>query len=242
MNTLDTLRVLDDGTANGAGAREYAERFAAQTGVACEQRSTIDDLQPGVRHALVVPSASPAARGVVERSIAPVILTPATLPRSRPLWRAVVPLTGLPGGDAALEFAVRFARALQMQVIAVHVADPNADAGTGLEAAAHYADAAHHEYPHQLNEFAQRALPQCSATERAALTDLVLTRGDVVAELLTLVRERDADLMVVTWQGRLARNGSRLLERLTEALRCPLVVVKPVSHGPFRLKVGAELE
>ncbi len=242
MNALDTLIVLDDGSAVGAGARDYADRFAAQTGAACEVCTAAGDMHATGAYTLVVSSESPDARVIVERSAAPVILTPTSLPAPRPLWRAIVPLTGQPGGDAALEFAVRLASALRMQVIAVHVADPNADPGTGLEAAAHYADAAHHEYPHQLKEFVQRALPQCSAAERAALTDLVLSRGDVIAELLTLVRERDADLLIVTWQGRLARKGSRLLERLSKALRCPLLIVKPVSHGPFRLKVGAELE
>lgn len=242
MNTIDTLLVLDDGSAAGADAREYADRFAAQTGVACESRADATDMQTTGAHALVVSSSASAARALVERSAAPVILTPAKLPRERPLWRSIVPLTGQSGGDAALEFAVRLAGPLQMQVVAVHVADPNAESGSGLEGAAHYADAAHHEYPHQLKEFVQRALPQCSTAERAALTDLVLTRGDIIAELLRLVRERDADLLIVTWQGRLARKGSRLLERLSEALRCPLVIVKPVSHGPFHLKVGDELE
>lgn len=242
MNTLDTLLVLDDGSAASAGARDFAERFAAQTGAACEMYSAATDMHAAGTQALVVPSGAPDARALVERSAAPVILAPAVLSAPRPLWRAIVPLTGLPGGDAALVLAVRLAGALRMQVIAVHVADPNADAGTGLEGAAHYADAAHHEYPHQLKEFVQRALPQCSAAERAALTDLVLCRGDVIAEVLTLVRERDADLLMVTWQGRIARKGSRLLERLSEALRCPLVIVKPVSHGPFHLKIGADLE
>lgn len=242
MNTIDTLLVLDDGAPAGSVAREYADRLAAQTEASCELRATAADMHATGTHALVVPSSAPDARAIVERSAAPVILTPATLPAPRPLWRAIVPLTGQPGGDAALVFAVRLAGALSMEVVAVHVADPNADIGTGLEGAAHYADAAHHEYPHQLKEFVQRALPQVSAAERAALTDLVLCRGDVIAELLTLVRERDADLLVVTWQGRLARKGSRLLERLAGALRCPLVIVKPVSHGPFRLKVGADLE
>lgn len=242
MNTLETLLVLDDGSAASAGARDYAERFAAQTGVACERRTTATDMHATHAQLLVASSGAPDARTIVERSAVPVILTPTEPPPPRPLWRAIVPLTGSASGDAALEFAVRLAGALRMQVVAVHVADPNADSGTGLEAAAHYADAAHHEYPRQLKEFVQRALPQCSAAERAAITDLVLCRGDIIAELLTLVRERDADLLIVTWQGRLARSGSRLLERLGTALRCPLVIVKPVSHGPFRLKVGADLE
>lgn len=242
MTRLDTLLVLDDGSATSDGARDYAERFAAQIGASYEVRTAVADMHTTGEYVLVVASASPDMRTIVERSAAPVILTPAALPVPRPLWRAIVPLTGQPGGDAALVFAVRLAGALRMEVIAVHVADPNAESGTGLEAAAHYADAAHHEYPQQLKEFVQRALPHCSAAERAALTDLVLCRGDVIAELLSLVRERDADLLVVTWQGRLARKGSRLLERLVGALRCPLVIVKPVSHGPFRLKVGGDLE
>ncbi len=242
MNTLDRLLVLDDGSPASVTARNYAERFSEQTGASCESRTAAADLHATGGFAIVVPSTSPDARKIVERSAAPVILTPTALPAPRPLWRSIVPLTGQPSADAALVFAVRLAGALRMEVVAVHVADPNAESGTGLEGAAHYADAAHHEYPHQLKEFVQRALPQCSAAERAALTDLVLCRGDVIAELLTLVRERDADLLVVGWQGRLARKGSRLLERLSSALRCPLVIVKPISHGPFRLKVGPDLE
>lgn len=233
--TLETLFVVDD------GAADYAQWLAGELGVTARAipLAGVPIARDGV---VVAAGASAAARGIVERSAAPVLLTPYAAPRRRPLWRAVVPLTGSPGADSALAFAVGFAHRTSMQVIAVHVADPHADAGSGLEGAAQYADAPHHEYPQQLEEFAQRALPQCTVTERATLTELVLCRGDVLAELLTLVRERDADLLVIGWQGRLAQPGSRLLERLSAALHCPLIVVKPASHGPFRLNVGPAFE
>lgn len=241
MNTPKQLFVVDDGSAATADVREYAQWLAGTIG-ATTRTITADDAAAAGDGLVVAAGASDAARRIVERSAAPVLLTPYAPARRRPLWRAVVPLTGKRGADSALAFAVAFADHAGMQVIAVHVADPHADAGSGLEAAAQYADAPHHEYPHQLEEFAQRALPQCTLAERATLTDLVLCRGDVIAELLTLVRERDADLLIVGWQGRLARPGSRLLERLSSALRCPMIIVKPVSHGPFRLNVGPAFE
>ena len=241
MKTLEKLSVVDDGSSACAELRDYAQWLAGELGA--ETHTVTADSAPTVGGGLVIAAgASDAARGIVERSAAPVLLTPHAPARRRPLWRAVVPLTGASGADSALAFSVGFAQRTGMQVIAVHVADPHADAGSGLEAAAQYADSPHHEYPQQLEEFAQRALPQCTLAERATLTELVLCRGDVIAELLTLVRERDADLLIAGWQGRLARPGSRLLERLSGALRCPLVIVKPVSHGPFRLNVGPALE
>ena len=241
MKTLEMLSVVDDGSPACEELRDYARWLAGELGA--DTHAIAPDRVPTAGDGLVVAAgASAAARAVVERSAAPVLLTPHAPARRRPLWRAVVPLTGAPGADTALAFAVGFAQRAGMQVIAVHVADPHADAGSGLEGAAQYADAPHHEYPQQLEEFARRALPQCTLAERATLTELVLCRGDVIAELLTLVRERDADLLIAGWQGRLARPGSRLLERLSGALRCPLVIVKPVSHGPFRLNVGPALE
>ena len=237
--TLEPVLVIDDGGPHSEAAREYARRFAEQLGarVADQPAATARDARDAViersARLVVVAAESPLARDLIEQTATPVVLVPARLPAARSLWRAIVPLTGKPDADAALAFTVKLAHALGMEVTAVHVADPQAD-DIG------YADAAHHEYPNQLAEFAQRALPECSADERAALTELVLARGDALAELLKLVRERDADLLVTSWQGRIARPDSRLLERLTGALRCPLVVVKAPAHGPFRLKVGQD--
>lgn len=247
MRTLDLLVVVDDGSPAGAAASRYAERLAEQFNaelhhVRSDAAATIRDaIVASGAQLVVVPADAAAMRVVVEQSAVPVLIAPTALPEARPLWRAVVPLTGKPNGDSALTLAVRIGQALKMEVIAVHVADPNAGE-TGLEAAAHYADAPHHEYPHQLEEFADRALPHCSAAERATLKDLVLCRGDAIAELLGLMRERDADLLVVGWQGRLARPGSGLLERLLRASQRPLLVAKPSAHGPFRLRVGPEFE
>ena len=244
---LEPVLAIDDGVPHSESAREYARRFAQQLGarVADHAAATVRDARDAViergARLVVVAGASALARPLIEQMSAPVILVPTDLPAARSLWRAVVPLTGKPDADAALAFTVKLAHALGMEVTAAHVTDPQA-ADAGLTAASRYADAPHHEYPSQLDEFVLRALPQCTAEERATLTDLVLARGDALAELLQLVRERDADLLVTSWQGRIARPDSRLLERLTGALRCPLVVVKAPSHGPFRLKVGPDFE
>lgn len=242
---LERILAVDDGVPHSEAAREYARRLATQLGAtaldcaATTARAARDAAVDRRAQLVVIAGGSALVRELVEQTAVPVVLVPRALPADRPLWRAIVPLTGKADGDAALGFTVGLAQSLGMQVTAIHVADPHADR---LEVAAQYADAPHHEYPSQLEEFVQRSLPVASAGERATLTELVLARGDALAELLRLVRERDADLLVAGWQGRMARPGSRLLERLTAALRCPLVIVKPPAHGPFQLKVGPDFE
>lgn len=145
----------------------------------------------------------------------------------RPWRRAVVPVSGRRDADRTLAFAAGLAEDLGMEIIAAHVAVPGAT-GAGLDRAAHYADAAHHEYANRLEEFVQRALPQCSAAEQQTVREIVLARGDLAAELDKLVGAKQADLLIVEGGAFevLAGSGHTLL------------VVKPAKRSRFRLKVG----
>ncbi len=175
---------------------------------------------------------------VIERSPVPVLLLPPGYRERLPWRRSLVPLSGEVQGDDALALAVRVAVALDMEVHAAHVADPH---DGHLEASTRYADALHHEYPSQLDEFVRRALPSCPPADCRRIVELALCSGDTADELLGLVGSRDIDLIVVGWAGRFMRGRARILRQLLAAITQPVLLVKPAPAPPFRLKVQEEL-
>ena len=181
------------------------------------------------------------ARAVIERCPVPVLLLPPAYREGLPWERVLVPVSGEAEGNQALAVAVRLASALDLEVHVAHVVDSGADA-EGLAARARYADALHHEYPSQLEEFVRRALPHCPPEECGRIKDLALLHGDVAAELLTLIESRRVSLVVVGWHGRFMTGHARVLKHLIQTITTPVLLVKPEVRIPFRLSVGAEIE
>jgi nucleotide-binding universal stress UspA family protein len=180
-------------------------------------------------------------QAVIEQSAVPVLLLPPAYVEALPWRHALVPLSGEAQADESLSLAVRLANALDLEVHVAHVAD--SDAGEdGLAAAARYADAPHHEYPHRLDELVSRALPQCTPEECRRIEDVVLCRGDIAAELLKLIDRKRVSLLVVGWHGRFMAGHALVLKHLVQVVACPVLLVKPAARAPFRLKVGDDIE
>jgi nucleotide-binding universal stress UspA family protein len=180
-------------------------------------------------------------RAIIERSAVPVLLLPPNYREALPWERALVPVSGETEVDEALVLAVRLANALDLEVHVAHVAD--SDAGNeSLSAKARYADALHHEYPCQLEEFVRRALPQCTLQECRCMVDLALCHGDVVTELLKLIERKRISVIVVGWHGRFLTGRARVLTELIQAIANPVLLVKPEHRTTIRLKVGEEIE
>jgi nucleotide-binding universal stress UspA family protein len=181
------------------------------------------------------------ARAVIERSPVPVLLLPPSYREALPWERALVPVSGEAETDEALALAVRMANALNLEVHVAHVADP--DAGdVNLAARVRYADALHHEYARQLEEFVSRALPHCAPEGSRCIEDVALCHGDVAAELLTLIERKRVSVLVVGWHGRFMAGHARVLKRLLQEIPTPVLLVKPAVRVPFRLKVGEDIE
>lgn len=181
------------------------------------------------------------ARAVIERSASPVLLLPHAYREVLPWTRILVPVSGEVEADEALALAVRLAHTLDLDVHVAHVADP--DSGDeGLAARARYADALHHEYPRQLEEFVGRALPHCSPEECRRVADIALCHGDAAAELLDLIERKRISLLVVGWRGRFMTGRARVLKHLLQVITQPVLLLKPEPRMPFRLKVGEEIE
>jgi nucleotide-binding universal stress UspA family protein len=180
-------------------------------------------------------------QAVIERSPVPVLVLPPAYVEALPWERALVPMSGEAEADEALDLAVRLANALGLKVHVAHVADSE-EGEAGLAAAARYADAPHHEYPHRLEELVRRALPQRTPEECRCIAAVALCRGDVPAELRALIGRERVSLLVVGWHGRFMAGHARVLKRLIRVITCPVLLVKPAARMPFRLKVGEEIE
>lgn len=176
------------------------------------------------------------AREVVEKSEAPVLLLPLGYREALPWHTAVVPLSGEIGTDESLTLALRLALPLDLRVSVVHVAAT--DEQPAAIGATRYSDQTHHEYPHRLNEFVSRACPMCSAAERERIEDFCLCHGDIARELLGLLENKRASLVVVGWHGRFVGDHAQVLKALVQKANCPILLVKAPPRQPFRLKVG----
>ena len=176
---------------------------------------------------------------VIENSRVPVLALPATYEESLPWCSALVPLSGEIANDEALTFALHLAQALDLRVTVAHVA------AAGMKAEAEgrgsYADASHHELAAQLNELIARACPTCSAEERRHIADFHLAHGDVAQELLRLIEQKQASVLVVGWRGRFMQGHAPVLKTLMMRVRCPVLLVRPGPKAPFHLKVGEAL-
>lgn len=180
-------------------------------------------------------------RAIIERCAEPVLLLPPNYLETLPWERALVPVSGETEVDEALALAVRLANALDLEVHVAHVSD--SDVGDeSLSARARYADALHHEYSGQLEEFVSRALPQCAPEECRRIVDIALCHGDVVTELLKVIERKQIGLIVVGWHGRFLTGRARVLTRLIQMISNPVLLVKREHRTTLTLKVGEEIE
>ena len=180
-------------------------------------------------------------QAVIERGTAPVLLLPPGYRDVLPWERLLVPVSGGAECDEALVLAVRLAGALDLAVHVAHVADGDAKKDEEVAARTRYSDALHHEYAAQLEELIARAIPTLALDECRRVQGLTLGRGDVVDELVHLLKRDRASALVVGWHGRFATGRAEVLKHLIPVLDAPVLLVKCAAPLPFRLKVGEEL-
>jgi nucleotide-binding universal stress UspA family protein len=179
-------------------------------------------------------------RAIIEQSPVPVLLLPPNYREALPWERTLVPVSGEVEVDEALALAVRLSNALALEVQVAHVAD--VDTGDdSLAARARYADALHHEYPRQLEEFVSRSLPHCTPEECRRIQEIALCHGDAAAELLRLIERKRVSVLVIGWRGRFMTGHARVLKHLIRVINTPMLLVRPTARMPFRLKVGEEI-
>lgn len=213
---------------------DAAERYAARMIVmAARGESAAEPREPDEL------SLGHVTRSVLENTEAPVLVLPSAYRQRLPWTTALVPISGDPRADEALTVAVRLSNELGLWTTVVHVLDGGDEAGL---AATRYADSAHHEYPDRLEELVRHGLSACGRDEAKCIADVALLRGDVADELLNLVEDRKADLVVIGWRGRFYAGHAQVVRALLARSTVSLLFVKASRSAPFKLKVGDELD
>lgn len=173
------------------------------------------------------------ARGAIEQSPVPVLLSPRTHEEIVPWRAALVPVSGEVETDQSLMFALKLANALDLAVTIAHIVQDDR-AGERFR----YMDASHHEYPQILNEIIERACPLSGPAERRRIRDFHVTRGDVARGLLEVIEQQHLDVAIAGWHRFLGAGHAQVLKTLLQQLRCPALLVPPRPKQTCRLKVA----
>jgi nucleotide-binding universal stress UspA family protein len=177
------------------------------------------------------------AQAVIERCPTPVLLLPLHYREILPWTSMLVAASGGIAADQALQAATRLACALRIQVTVMHVPD-----GPGAAPLGGYADAAHHEYPHRMQEMVKRGLTGCTATESSSIDKVLLRRGEPATALLEQAAHQHTSVIALGWHGAMGAGRALVLKRLLEEAQCPLLLVRQAERSTARLKVGTEIE
>lgn len=180
-------------------------------------------------------------RYVVERAPVPALVMPPRYRERLPWTRVLVPVSGEVQADSALSVAVSLATALGIEVEVAHVVGEGGEAH-GLAAEARYADALHHEYGGRLQDLVGRALAGCSQASRRCVREVRVLRGEPARELLELVAQEEASVLVAGWHGDFVAGHARVLKHMLREIGCPVLMVRAAPRAPFRLDMAEDLD
>lgn len=174
------------------------------------------------------------AEDVLRRALVPVLLVPASAdrawPTDRPL-KLVVPLDGSETSEAALPIALAFRQALDGDVTFVRVVEPTAAPSLGFNPDSMSLERV---APTAGLDQAQAYLEEIASQSRGAAptTGVLVDVGDPAATVASVVRQEQADAIVMATHGRtgLARItiGSVALAILHRA-HVPVLLIRPVG-------------
>lgn len=222
------------GNAQAAVLEAIADYHAELVVMSARGLSVSMGLEPGRRLGSI-------ARGVIERSPAPVLLLPVHYRESLPWTSMLAALSGEPAADRALETAVHLASALRLEVNAVHCED--AGFRTAAAPLGAYADEPYYEYPYRLEEMVERGLAGCAAEKtRCRIHKALLCRGDPARVLLEETARLGSGVIALGWHGSLAAGRAPVLKRLLDEARCALLIARANEYPHARLKTGNEFD
>jgi len=141
--------------------------------------------------------------------------------------KILIPTDGSDYSHYALEYAVNLCRALEAEVVLVSVVDVRYemyDAYSEVHAATQMEELIREQVSRSLDRHAAEMIDQGIPVRK------IMKVGDVIHELLEVIREEQIDLVVVGTHGR--KGLSRFLlgsttEKLVRSASCPVLTVRP---------------
>ena len=146
------------------------------------------------------------------------------------LRRLVVPLEGSPSASAAMRHADDAFCARGREIVMLHVVTSDSPLEPGSLPAPRIVDQEHYEWAAWQEEFTMR-FSQCVEGGRHRICVRV---GDPAEAIIREVRDLDAELVVISWRGSLAKDRSPVVRALLDASPCPVYLV-PVAVEEGRI-------
>jgi nucleotide-binding universal stress UspA family protein len=140
------------------------------------------------------------------------------------LRRVLVPLDGTPEATAAVRGAVGIAKATGSRLLLLHIID--ARPGTArAPASPSYLDQGPYEMEAWREEFLRGSFAMTRAP-RSVQTEVALRVGDPGKEIARFAAQRDCDLILAAWSGKLHPGRARVVSTLLQNSPCPLLFLR----------------
>ncbi len=138
---------------------------------------------------------------------------------------------GTPASDAATAPAAELAMRGEAEVVALHVAARKAPTPElpGSLPAPRYIDQPQHEWPAWTSEFLDRMVA-LGAPSSAVHFNLVVAGGQPGSEIADTARERQADLVVMAWDGDWQRAKHMATRIVIRNSGCPVLLVRSAAN------------
>lgn len=180
-----------------------------------------------------VAETTPAADGGVEMGLAlgsrggPILLAREGVRIPKVVRRVLVPHEGSPETNPGLQAADAGALMCGAEIVVLHVPSLQAPRGAGSLPAPRFTDHAHHDWAEWRREFERRF---CRCSEGVDVR-LEIALGPPAESIVSAARRLRADLVVLTWKGRLDSGRAATVRGVLNEATVPVLVVSEAT-GP----------
>jgi nucleotide-binding universal stress UspA family protein len=180
----------------------------------------------------------PVVEEVIRRAPCPVLLVRPEIDQKvasmTGFHRILLPLDGAPSSAAVIGPALDLAELSGAEVDVLYVATRGPrPTEPGSLTAPLYIDQPQYEWPTWAQEFVRRFGTCLGARPLATPTRLFLRRGEPADEIVALAVERQSDLIVLEWRGRLDPAHARVVKGVLTRAPCPVLLIQ-TGRGPGR--------
>lgn len=173
----------------------------------------------------------PVVEEVIRRAPCPVLLVRPEIDQKvasmTGIHRILLPLDGAPSSAAVISPALDLAERSGAEVDVLYVATRGPrPTEPGSLTAPLYVDQPQYEWPTWAEEFVRRFGTCLGARPLTTPMRLLLRRGDPASEIVALAVERQSDLIVLEWRGRMDPAHARVVKGVLTRAPCPVLLIQ----------------